>query len=606
MKKKKKKKKKNHMGIPGLLPMLGSITQAVSLEDLRGLRVAVDGYVWLHRASYGCAAELCRGEATARFVEYCMFNVRLLRYHGVEPVVVLDGAPLPSKRDEEAARSAARAAHLQRAREAAAAGRDSEAFALYQRAVDVSSAMAAAWAAALRAEQVEFVVAPYEADAQMAWMCHAGVVDAVLTEDSDLLAYGVPCVLLKLDRRAATVARVRFADLRSARAPSFAHFSPTMFRQLCVLMGCDYLPSLAGMGPRNAHDFISRYGSFDRALRFIRLDRRFVVPHDYEARFRRAEMTFLYQRVFNTQTGVVQTLNPLPADLEFEDLDFVGPPVPADIARRVAACELCPMTRSPLAPLPTPMPMPSVPGSRARRGGSGRDRGAGRLSASTSTPSLAAMQRRLQPSITQFLRALPRSSSATKQLLSEVDGDDASAASADTSAASSLSCGDESSLSGLLDAETAPPVLGARARRLPEPSSPAVLANRRPGKVVVRSRFFFSSADVRSGGTSDDCFSEGSCEVVHVDEGIDAAADADSRAADEIVIDDGCEAECGDEDDDAVWNTSPSGTPARVSSVLFGDGAGGAVGGGVVASMSPSKLDIFRRFARTPSTLTTH
>jgi len=50
----------------------------------------------------------------------------------------------------------------------------------------------------LKSEKIEFVVAPYEADAQLAYMSQLGVenggVAAVITEDSDLIAYGCPAV----------------------------------------------------------------------------------------------------------------------------------------------------------------------------------------------------------------------------------------------------------------------------------------------------------------------------------------------------------------------------------------------------------------------------
>lgn len=47
---------------------------------------------------------------------------------------------------------------------------------------------------ALKHKGVKFVVAPYEADAQMAYLAINGEVDIVITEDSDLLAYGCPKV----------------------------------------------------------------------------------------------------------------------------------------------------------------------------------------------------------------------------------------------------------------------------------------------------------------------------------------------------------------------------------------------------------------------------
>lgn len=47
---------------------------------------------------------------------------------------------------------------------------------------------------ALKAANVDFIVAPFEADAQMAYLAVNGLVHAVITEDSDLLPYGCPRV----------------------------------------------------------------------------------------------------------------------------------------------------------------------------------------------------------------------------------------------------------------------------------------------------------------------------------------------------------------------------------------------------------------------------
>ena len=54
---------------------------------------------------------------------------------------------------------------------------------------------------ALVEEGVEFIVAPYEADAQMAYLAINGDVHAVISEDSDLLVYGCPRVREIMDQR---------------------------------------------------------------------------------------------------------------------------------------------------------------------------------------------------------------------------------------------------------------------------------------------------------------------------------------------------------------------------------------------------------------------
>ena len=46
----------------------------------------------------------------------------------------------------------------------------------------------------LKQENVSYVVAPYEADAQMTFLAISKQVDAVITEDSDLIPFGCPRV----------------------------------------------------------------------------------------------------------------------------------------------------------------------------------------------------------------------------------------------------------------------------------------------------------------------------------------------------------------------------------------------------------------------------
>lgn len=52
----------------------------------------------------------------------------------------------------------------------------------------------------LRVMNVKYVVAPYEADAQLTFLMKQGLVDGVITEDSDCLPFGCHTVLFKCDR----------------------------------------------------------------------------------------------------------------------------------------------------------------------------------------------------------------------------------------------------------------------------------------------------------------------------------------------------------------------------------------------------------------------
>lgn len=65
--------------------------------------------------------------------------------------------------------------------------------------VDISPDMAYHLIIELKKNNIEFIVAPYEADAQLAYLNRIGYVDFILTEDSDMLAFGAPKVLYKFD-----------------------------------------------------------------------------------------------------------------------------------------------------------------------------------------------------------------------------------------------------------------------------------------------------------------------------------------------------------------------------------------------------------------------
>jgi exonuclease-1 len=189
------------MGIQNLLPNIASIAIDRHLSDYAGLTVAVDGYSWLHKASTCCARDLCLNASAGidKLVRSVLKKIELLRRHRVEPYMVFDGAPLPAKAGTEIKRAADRARHLQRANELAAHGDATQANLYYQKAVDISPHMAHALCQRLRELNVRFVVAPFEADAQLAYMIHEKLVDAIFTEDSDLLAYNSARVFFKLD-----------------------------------------------------------------------------------------------------------------------------------------------------------------------------------------------------------------------------------------------------------------------------------------------------------------------------------------------------------------------------------------------------------------------
>jgi len=206
------------MGISGLHHQLKAGQQKINCSELRGRTLALDGHALLHRGALSCAEQLAEGEPTTRYAHFAVQRVQMLTSKGITPIVVFDGAPVPLKRHTNHQRSANREGALEDARRwkrecerrhETGEDRDDaigEMRKAYGKTVRITPVMVEVTKRELEKVSVQCLVAPYEADAQLAALCVLGLCDGVITEDSDLacLLCGLRlsrCLLVtKLDR----------------------------------------------------------------------------------------------------------------------------------------------------------------------------------------------------------------------------------------------------------------------------------------------------------------------------------------------------------------------------------------------------------------------
>jgi hypothetical protein len=212
--------------------------------------------------------------------------------------------------------------------------------------VDVTPEMARDVVEALRREGFESLTAPYEADAQMAYLARNGFVQGVVTEDSDLIAHGCASVFTKMQPDGTGI-EIRYEDLGKNRGMSFVGFTSEMFLEMCILSGCDYLPSLAGVGIKKAHSLIRRFKTYAKVLRHMKFEG-ISVPKEYEARFQDALLTFRYSWVFCPRRRENVHLNDPIGVLDetvIADLPrLIGNYHPPDVAMGIANSAIHPMT----------------------------------------------------------------------------------------------------------------------------------------------------------------------------------------------------------------------------------------------------------------------
>jgi 5'-3' exonuclease len=105
---------------------------------------------------------------------------------------------------------------------------------------------------------VPFCTSDTEAETLCSFMALNGLVDAVMSEDTDVLAYGTPNLLHKINTARGTCVSLRIEDALSC-------ISMTMesFRDMCIMCGTDYNSNIPKIGSITSYNLISQHGSID-------------------------------------------------------------------------------------------------------------------------------------------------------------------------------------------------------------------------------------------------------------------------------------------------------------------------------------------------------
>jgi 5'-3' exonuclease len=108
-----------------------------------------------------------------------------------------------------------------------------------------------------RVLEIPFYIARSEAESMCSWLCITGQVDAVVTEDSDVLAYGAAIWISDLDFQGNCM-RIQMEDvLRETK------WTQPQFRDFCIMCGTDFNHRVEKLGPVTAFSLLSRLGSIE-------------------------------------------------------------------------------------------------------------------------------------------------------------------------------------------------------------------------------------------------------------------------------------------------------------------------------------------------------
>lgn len=267
----------------------------------------------------------------------------MLRRHNIKPILVFDGRPLGVKKKTEDFRKNTKKENLEKAKSYLSQGDTKEARKFFSRAIKITKKMIYQTIDLLKHIKVDVILAPYEADAQIAFLIRNSYAHMAISEDSDLVSYGVPKILFKLGLSGDCqyLDLIKYKDsgtrmlLKDKLLRTFLKFNQDTVIFSCIMAGCDYLPSIKGIGIKKAVDYLERFGGdSDSVIKRLQFEKNFMgrIPVDYAKTVKKIALVFKYQRVFDPNMRKFTTLEGLPEDIdnpgnnlligeEFEDIE---------------------------------------------------------------------------------------------------------------------------------------------------------------------------------------------------------------------------------------------------------------------------------------------
>jgi flap endonuclease-1 len=123
------------------------------------------------------------------------------------------------------------------------------------------------------------IIADGEAETVCCYLVINEMADAVLTEDTDVLAYGATLFLALKDHK---IHDKKFYGIHYPSLLNEMNFTSSQFKDLCILLGCDYNSRIkgfpqdkvnrkkaVGIGAKHALSMITKYKSIENLLKYI-------------------------------------------------------------------------------------------------------------------------------------------------------------------------------------------------------------------------------------------------------------------------------------------------------------------------------------------------
>jgi len=162
----------------------------------------------------------------------------------------------------------------------------------------------------LRAMGIPVIEAPEESDSQCSSLTINNDVYGVGSEDMDILTFGSK----KLLRNISSSKKNEIIEYDLSKILEELNYTKEQFIDLCILLGCDYVDHIDGIGIKKAKEIIDEYKNIEKFLEksLDVINEKYIIPIDYLDKVKSARSYFL------TAPSIALTNNQLKLNLPNE------------------------------------------------------------------------------------------------------------------------------------------------------------------------------------------------------------------------------------------------------------------------------------------------
>ena len=311
------------MGINDLLNLYKPLLTQEHISILKNKTCAIDIMVWLYKGVYASLNnQKEQNEKNDIYLNYPLKMISLLLSFDIKCICVFDGKILKAKQKEITNRNLYKETSKKLAEKLEKEGKEEESKKIFNRTLKTKSRMINSLIEILKKLNQKVIISPYESDAEISYLYKEKKIDFAITEDSDLIPYGVKKIVFKLEPNG----NCEYLDLEKKyiNYPNYIckfllNIPKLKLIQFCVMLGCDYLPQIKGFGCKSAFKIFSFCDSIDDVVYFLKNSGKYQFENNddnnYIIKAKNACAVFLYQTIYDIDKKI---LRPLIRNLDYE------------------------------------------------------------------------------------------------------------------------------------------------------------------------------------------------------------------------------------------------------------------------------------------------